>query len=201
MSIKLLPKSTPTLSTPPQSGQSGGGIGDDGRFVSLKMKHMEREQRKKINVTWLICAISLIGIVLIGFAFLIRNFIGHWPNVPNSFLKPSGSVDDTVPIYPFLGNGHTYDTEIPKERQHPPPPLPKDNSEEEIITKPSTIESRNREVLFSENERVTLDMVLRSQWGAREAKKKSYFNVFAIEKAIVLETGTDLCYNQVSRQQ
>lgn len=188
MSIKLLPKSTPTLSTPPQSA-AGGISGGDGRFVSLKMKHVEREQRKKVNITWLICAISLIGIVLIGFAFLLRNFIGHWPNVPNAFIKSDG---DAVPIYPFMGNAHSYDTEIPGNAGRRGP------EEQEIVTKPSTVEARNRDVLFSENERVTLNIVRRSQWGAREAKRKSFFNVFAIDKAIVLETGTDLCYNQVS---
>lgn len=165
----------------------------------LPMRHMTREKRRTVNVTWLCCAVALILIVLIGFAFLLKNFFGgHWPNVPNPFLPSSskGSLDqDIPPVSPFRPNVNLYDTAIPQEN----PPIDRQRSfEQEIITKPSTIEQRKRDQLFSENERVQVNIVRRAQWGAHAAKKKFFFESFAIDKAIVMETGGESCFNSVS---
>lgn len=178
----------------------------------LQMQHINREKRKTVNVTWLCCAIALVCIVLVGFAFLLRNFFGRWPGINNnSFLGGSKSsfADDNLPIYPFMGNGHSYDTAIPgsndgggsvqrggegvggSSRGSPVA------DEKEIYSRPSTIADRNREMLFSENDQVKLDFVRRAQWGAHAAKRKFYFKSFVLEKVIVLETATENCYNEV----
>lgn len=158
----------------------------------LQMQQTTREKRKTVNVTWLCCAIALIVLVLLGFAFLLRNFFGRWPAVNTAFLGSSSKSnlpEDILPIYQHISNGHSYDTNIP------PSGVP---TEPEIITKPSTIEDRDRDKLFSENAQVKMAIVRRSQWGAHAAKRKIYFKTFALDRVIVLESGTEFCYDAVS---
>lgn len=167
----------------------------------LQMRQDTREKRKTINLAWLCFSVALLVIVLVGFALLFRNFIGHWPSVPNSFLGPSSSSkvlpDVIMPVY--RGRGHSYDTEIPKDRSEEEVKYHEPSvTQDDVITQPSTIEQRNRDQLFSENDPVQLQFIRRSQWGAHAAKRKFYFYSFAIEKAIVLETGTEPCYIVVS---
>lgn len=173
------------------------------------MRQLTREKRKTVNLTWLCCGIALIALVLIGFAFLLRNFVGHWPRP--SFLGPSRTTyedEDVLPYYPYSGsggNGHSYDTQVPGEAAGGPvrPSVVRKVEEEgtrDFLSKPSTIDDRQRDTLFSENAPVKLDVVRRTQWGAHAAKGKSYLKTFAIEKAIVLETGTEQCYNVVSAE-
>lgn len=168
----------------------------------LEMQRTDREKRKTVNVTWLCCAIALIALVLAGFAFLLRNFIGHWPNA--SFLGSSKNTlaDDDLPIYPYLGNGHTYDTSIPGQNNNDQVNRRIGSGaekEQEIIATPpvSNNGDRNRDVLFSENAQVKLEFVRRSQWGAHAAKRKFFLKTFAIERVIVLETATENCFNEV----
>lgn len=176
----------------PSSTSSSPGI--------LPMRQIARKERKKVNLTWLCCGICLIALVLIGFASLIRNFLGHWPRVDTSFLGGSSTQDDdsSLPIYPYLGNGHSYDTKIPGEDT---PSVVREEVAKEEFGKPSTIadRDRDRDLLFSENSPVQLNIIRREEWKALPPKRKTFLSSFANEKAIILETGTETCYNRVSR--
>ena len=167
----------------------------------IQMRQLDREKRRTINVTWLCCAVALVGIVLIGFAFLLKNFVGGWPGINTNFLSSSSShsnPEDDLLIYPYVG--HTYDTEIPKEKTFTYNNNNNNNGDDDIILRPTTIEDNNRgDSLFSQNVPVKMDIVRRAQWGAHAAKRKFFFKTFAIDKAIIMETGTEPCFNVVRK--
>lgn len=170
----------------------------------VQIRQMNKIRRKTVNVTWLCCAIALIGIVLLGFAFLAKNLIGHWPG--ESLLRGSSKrnlITDDVPIYPYLSNAHSYDTNIPGEgdirfKNEERKAAAAGKSAQEEISRPSTIEDRNRDKLYSENDQVKLEFIRRGQWGAHAAKRKLFSTSFALDKVIVMETGTESCLNEVS---
>lgn len=171
----------------------------------VQIRQMNKIKRKTVNVTWLCCAIALIGIVLLGFAFLAKNLIGRWPG--ESLLRGSSKrnpIEDDLPIYPYLSNAHAYDTNIPgegdirfKDEERKAVPASAKSAQEEI-SRPSTIEDRNRDLLYSENDQVKLEFIRRGQWGAHAAKRRLFSQSFALDKVIVMETGTESCLNEVS---